>query len=154
MNKTDTLSIHQMVAYHTAVNTYKIIKSGKPTYIAMKMKGRQLNMTTRQGASTVTIPGYKLNIAREGFIYRGATIFNKLDVNIRTEAKLSKFKLEVKKWVKKNIPIKPRPAFQSIATVQYQPPPPPPEPPPYHGPPTTQRTILDYFTQGQRINSS
>ena len=50
LNKTDTLSIHQMVAYHTAVNTYKIIKSGKPTYIAMKMKGRQLNMTTRQGA--------------------------------------------------------------------------------------------------------
>ena len=143
-----------MIAYQTAVSTFKIIKSGKPTYIAMKMKDRQLNMATRQGASTVSVPGYKLNIAREGFIYRGATIFNKLDVTIRTESKLSKFKLGVKKWVKKNIPIKPRPAFQSIASVQYQPPPPPPEPPPPQGPPTPQRTILDYFTQVQRADRS
>ena len=65
MNQTGSLSIHQMVAYQTAVHTFKITKSGKPTYLAMKMKGRQLNMTTRQGANTVIPPGYKLNIARE-----------------------------------------------------------------------------------------
>ena len=153
LNRTDTLSIHQMIAYQTAVNTYKIIKSGKPTYVAMKMKGRQLSMATRQSASTVTVPGYKLNLAREGFIFRGATLFNKLDVNIRTEPKLSKFKLEVKKWVKRNIPIKPKQTFQSIATGQPPPPPPPPEPPPPQGPPTPQRTILDYFTPVQRANS-
>ena len=141
-----------MIAYQTAVSTYKIIKSGKPTYIAMKMKGRQMNIATRQGASTVSVPGYKLNIAREGFIYRGATIFNKLDVNIRTESKLSKFKLEVRKWVKKNIPIKPKPAFESIASVLYQTPPPPSEPPPPQGPPTPQKTILDYFTKVQRAS--
>ena len=41
-----------MIAYQTTVNTYKIIKSGKPTYVAMKMKGRQLSMATRQSAST------------------------------------------------------------------------------------------------------
>ena len=62
LDRTDTLSIHQMIAYQTAVSTLKIIKSGKPTYIAMKMKGRRLNMVTRQGASRISVPGHKLNI--------------------------------------------------------------------------------------------
>ena len=113
----------------------------------MKMKGRQLNMTTRQGANTVIPLGYKLNIAREGFIYRRVTIFNKLDENIRNETKLNKFKEGVKKWVRENIPIKPKPAFECIpeGSVRSQPPPQPPEPPPLRCPPPNQRSILNYF---------
>ena len=74
LNQTGSLSIHQMIAYHTAVSTYKIVQSGKPSYIAAKMQVRQGNQNTRQGAGTVSQPGYTLNMAREGFIYRGATI--------------------------------------------------------------------------------
>ena len=54
-----------MVAYQTTVFTYKIVKSGKPDYIAAKMKGRQMNINTRQEVGTVIPPSYTLNIARQ-----------------------------------------------------------------------------------------
>ena len=55
-----------IVANQTAVITYKIVKSGKPSYIAAKMNVRQMNLITRQCDGTVVRPGYTLNIAREG----------------------------------------------------------------------------------------
>ena len=75
LQQTDSLSIHQMVAYQTAVTTYKIIKADKPSYIAAKMKLINMNLNTRQGVGIVQIPNYTLNIFKEGFIYRGAAIF-------------------------------------------------------------------------------
>ena len=48
LNQTDLLSIHQMVAYLTAVTTYKIVNSGKASYIAAKLKVRQMNLSTRK----------------------------------------------------------------------------------------------------------
>ena len=132
LQRTDSLSVHQMVAYQTAVTTYKIVRSGKPSYIAEKMKMRLLSQNTRHGGGSVQRPDYSLNIAREGFIYRGASIFNKLEVSLRNEAKLETFKIRVKKWVIKNIPIKPKPHFPSISAGNRSdhPPPPPPKPPP------------------------
>ena len=111
LHQTGSLSVHQMVAYQTAVSTYKIVKSGKPSYIATRWRGRELNTDTRQGAGVLIPPRYRLNIAREGFVFRGATIFNKLDVNLRKETKLSIFKEGVRKWVKQNISIKPKAHF-------------------------------------------
>ena len=49
LHQTGSLSVHQMVAYQTAVATYKIVKSGKPTYIAEKMQARQMKLNIRQG---------------------------------------------------------------------------------------------------------
>ena len=66
------------------------------------MKPRLMNHNTRQGANIINVPRYKLNIAREGFIFRGATIYNKLDEHLRTETKIQKFKKGVRKWVKNN----------------------------------------------------
>ena len=142
LHQTGSLSIHQMVAYQTAVSTYKIVKSGKPSYIATRWRGRELNTDTRQGAGVLIPPRYRLNIAREGFVFRGATIFNKLDVNLRKETKLSIFKEGVRKWVKKNISIKPKAHFQNIpAGRPNNQPPPPPDPPP----PPTKNTITKYL---------
>ena len=52
-------------------------------------------------------PKKKLYISKEGFLYRGACILNKLDDNLRNENKLEIFKSGMKKWVKRNINIKP-----------------------------------------------
>ena len=140
LNQTDSLSIHQMIAYHTAESTYKIVQSGKPSYIAAKMQVRKGNQNNRQGAGTVSQPGYTLNMAREGFIYRGATIFNKLDESLRKEPKLQRFKNCVRYWVKSNIPVRPKQLFSSISAGNeaIQPPPPPPHPQP------RQNTISRY----------
>ena len=92
-----------------------------------------------------------LNIAREGFIYRGAAIFNKLDENLRNETKLQKFKDGLKEWVKTNITVRPKSSFQSISAGRQsnQPPPPPEPPPPPQPPPRSQpvrmRSIQHYF---------
>ena len=153
LHQTGSLSIHQMVAYHTALTTYKIVKSGKPSYIAAKLKVRQGNQHTRQGAYTVSQQRYRLNMAREGFIYRGAMIFNKFDECLRKDSELQRFKNGVREWVKSNIHIRPQQLFPSIsAGIQTnQPPPPPPEPPPQQPP---RNTITRYLIPVSRSQPS
>ena len=143
LHKTGSLSIHQMIAYQTAITAHKVSKSGKPSYIAAKLKVKESHQNTRQGGTLVT-PSYSKNITREGFIYRGANVLNKLNKSLRTETKLEKFKTGLKDWVKANIAIKPKATFPSL-TAGYRrnqpppPPPPPPEPPPRHN------TIIQYL---------
>ena len=142
LDQTGSLSVHQMIAYHTAITAHKIVKSGKPSYIAAKLKvaGR----ITRQGTGTIVPPSYNsLNIAREGFVYRGASVLNKLSESVRNEPKLTKFKTGLKEWVKINIDIKPKANFASIAQGYRGNRPPPPSPPPE--PPPGPNTITQYF---------
>ena len=146
LDQTGSLSVHQMTAYHTALTTHKIIQSGKPSYIAEKFKVRNMNQNTRQGAGTLVPPSYSRNIPREGFIYRGAVLHNKLPVSLRTEIKLPIFKTGLKEWVKANIAMKPKSIFASISTgyrINQPPPAPPPPPQPPSG--TSTRTITQYF---------
>ena len=49
-----------------------------------------------------------LTISRGGFFFRGATMFNNLPVSLRTMTSESQFKREVKKWIFKNIDVKPK----------------------------------------------
>ena len=107
-----------MVAHQTAVLTHKIVQSGKPGYIADKLKPKESNMRLRGGVSTLTTPHYKLSLSREGFIYRGATLFNKLDENIRIEKNFKNFNKNSKEWVKYNISVKPKPFFPKIIQRQ------------------------------------
>ena len=90
-----------------------------------------MDHNTRQGGSKLVLPDYKLNICREGFIYRGASLLNKLTESLRNETKLDKFKTGLREWVRVNITIKPQASFPSLTAGSrtYQPPP-PPEPPP------------------------
>ena len=71
LDQTGSLPIHQMIAYQTAVTAYKVVQSGKPVYIASKVKVRETTSNTRQWAGYIQPPPYRLNIPREGFIYRG-----------------------------------------------------------------------------------
>ena len=115
------------------------------------MKVIQANLNTRLGAGTIQLPRYHLNIAREGFIYRGACIYNKLDESLKKETKLEKFKAGVRDWIKTNIPIKPLPRFPSIASgSRRNQPPPPPEPPP----PPRYNSIRRYLVPVQTTPAS
>ena len=139
-----------MIAYQTAVTTHKIVKS------ANKMRVRSIDVNIRQGGSTLMRPRYKLNITREGFIYRGVTIYNKLEESLRKESKLEKFKTGVREWVKANIIIRPKTIFQSISAGSQRDHPPPPHPPPPEPPPVQQRIrgqnlITRYFTTVEGI---
>jgi hypothetical protein len=67
----------------------------------------------RQGVGVLQQPNYTLNISREGFVYRGAAIFNKLEENLRNQTKLQKFKDGVKEWVNTKITVRPKSSCQS-----------------------------------------
>ena len=90
LEETDTLSVHQLVAYQTAVMAYKVIQTKKPTYIAERMQSRSGNKKLRGRLGRVDQQHHSLSIAKEGFIQRGASILNKLDECLRCEPKLEK----------------------------------------------------------------
>ena len=97
LERSNTLSVQQMIAYQTAVTTFKIIQSNKPSYLAKKLKVRKEGMSLRGGRGSVVHSDHSLSIAREGFLYRGATLINKLDASLRNETKLEMFKKGLKK---------------------------------------------------------
>ena len=144
LQETDTLSIHQLITYQTAVMSYKIIQSKKPAYIAERMQVRTKKMRLRGNLGGVEQHGRTLAIAKEGFICRGASILNKLEENLRCEPKLEKFKSGVKIWIKANIPIKPTSKFSDLGSrTWYHPPDPDPDPDP--DPEESVNDIRRYF---------
>ena len=99
----------------------------------------------RGGRGSVVHSDHSLSIAREGFLCRGATLINKLDVSLRNETKLEMFKKGLKQWVKKNIKIKPTQKFPSVSCYNF---PPRPMPPPTKPDPTPmQNSIRRYLIQ-------
>ena len=147
LRDTGTLSVQQMIAYQTAVSVYKIVQSGKPTYLSNKLRIKKRNMNLRGRLGSLSQVENTLSIAREGFIFRGASIFNKIDENIRNETKLEKFKVKVKEWVKNNIEVKPSTKFPSFARLQYNnQPPQPPDPPDPPDPQPNLNSIRRYLT--------
>ena len=153
LKQTGSLSIHQMIAYHTALTTYKIVQSGKPSYIAAKLKIRSRN--TRQGRGMIVPPDYRLSIAREGFIYRGAQLMNILHDDLRNESNIHKFKRGVKDWVKENISVKPKTSFPSLYNPNTTVPRPPPPPRPLQNHPNTiHRYMVSTWTESSRTRPS
>ena len=98
-----------MIAFSTILMVFKVLNSGKPTYLARKLEViREAGMTVRRwDGSTVKVPNYYLDISRAGFIYRGAKLFNKLPRALREEQRTEVFKKELKIWVRGNVSIKP-----------------------------------------------
>ena len=92
---TDSLSVQQMIAYQTAVAVHKITRANKPTYLANKMKIKTQNMHLRGRLGSIGQPEHSLSIAREGFIFRGVQMFNKLDEVLKNEPKWRILKLEL-----------------------------------------------------------
>ena len=126
------------------IMTYMIIRSRKPTYLARKMKFRSNSSNLRERSGSVQQPNNSLSITKEGFVYRGITLMNMLDVSLRCEPKLENFKVGLREWVKENISVKPKPKFQAFGRAVRQPTPPQPrnttEPP---------RNLITHYFQPQ-----
>ena len=109
LNATGSLSVQQMVAYHTLVMVHKIVNTGLPCYLADRLQlrsavGRELR---GQGAGMILQSDPTLSVSRGGFVYRGSRLFNMLSWNLRTEISVKKFKPGARGWVKENINIRP-----------------------------------------------
>ena len=134
-----------MIAFQTTVMTYKILKSRKPTYLSERIQEKNNSRT-----KNLIHPKQSLSIAKEGFINRGLTLMNMLDVSLRCEPRIDKFKSRLRKWVKRNIQVKPTPKFPALGRGGGRPPAPPAPPAP--GLPTEPalNLITNYFQAQQR----
>ena len=103
-----------MIAFQTAVLAFKIIKSGKPSYIARKLQRQEAGMTLRESQERIFVKNTRLTISREGFIHRAALLLNSLGIELRKEEKINVFKTGLRKWVLDNIPIKPKMKYQKF----------------------------------------
>ena len=107
LKETNSLSVQQMIAYHTALLAYKIVKKNRPSYLAEKLQRRNVGVSLRDNQGSIVQRNKKLALSKEGFVYRGAALLNKLSVELRNEDKLEVFKAGLRKWVLVNIPAKP-----------------------------------------------
>ena len=103
------LSVQQLGAFHTVLNVFKITSSGHPKYLAEKLVLRRAvqgqafplrRLNTIQAHSGLTL-------ARSGFVYRGAQLWNQLPALMRQETRLAVFKTQLRKWIIRNVPAKP-----------------------------------------------
>ena len=81
----------------------KILITRKPSHLARRL---QLNKerVTRSGA-TIRETNTSLTLVREGFIYRGSSLYNMIPESMKKETNMEKFKKLSKAWVRENIEI-------------------------------------------------
>ena len=103
------MSIHQLIAYHTALSVYKVIKSGQPVNLAKRFgMGQEVNEEARARRRLHDIRvDFNLSIARSSFVYRGSRIWNMIPVNIKTSSSPKIFKNKIKTWIKSHVAIHP-----------------------------------------------
>ena len=103
---TNTLSVQQLVAFHTLVMVFKIITTSRPAYLARKLKVSTQEVLQRcQG--TIIPARQSLSITRGGFIFRGTQLYNSLPQALRKEKNLKKYRDAVRTWVQENILARP-----------------------------------------------
>ena len=68
LERTNSISIQQMIAFQTLVMTYKIVKTKKPTYLSNKLKENTNQIVLRGGSQSLSHPNQSLSISKEGFI--------------------------------------------------------------------------------------
>ena len=153
LERTNSVSIKQMIAFQSLVMTYKIVKTKKPTYLSNKLKENTNPIVLRGGSQSLSHPNQSLSISKEGFINRGLTLMNMLNNSLRCEPELVNFKLGVREWVKSNIEIKPVPNFPVLGRGGARPPAPPGPPAPLAQdlPATPAMNLITNYFQRQNI---
>ena len=109
IERSNELSIHQLIALHTLLQVHKVVLNEKPEYISDKLSLKlpeNGHIFPHKQAFTIPITT-KLSISRSSFITRGARIWNQLPLQLRKCNKTVSFKRQAKIWVKEHIPIKP-----------------------------------------------
>ena len=97
------LSINQLVFFHTALQTHKIIRSGFPVYFSQNMSTVH-PYRTRQATDGSIWRGEE-DLTGTSFSSRGAQTYNSLPASIKNCRTVETFKYKLRKWVATNIPI-------------------------------------------------
>ena len=108
MNRSNWLSVNQMVVFHSLMSIYKILKTKKPKFLYDKinMNYEHYSHTTRASSRCdIIIPFLRLNLSMNSFLYRSMKLWNDLPIHIRDISETNRFKICVKTYIKENIPL-------------------------------------------------
>ena len=106
---TGNFSIHQLIAYHTLLQVHKTTQTNKPRYLSDRLILRKPDNSAifpMRNLNTIEV-NRNLTVSRSGFIFRGADLWNKLPIDIRSCDKLETFRTKVKNWIREKVPVKP-----------------------------------------------
>ena len=92
---TKELSVHQLVAYHTGVQMYKVCTTRQPTYHYDRLfENQEPNIVTRTNNEKRV--EFDLSLARTSFFYQSSRIWLELPHPIKTAKSLETIKREMK----------------------------------------------------------
>ena len=102
------LSVHQLVEYHHILQIYKVKKNKSPESL-LSMFDWEYKYQTRQATEMKVKPigTPRLKNSQNSFRWRASNAFNNLPTIITQISQEKEFKSQVKKWIMKNVPLKP-----------------------------------------------
>ena len=119
MKECGWLTVKQLMEYHSLIQVHKTIQNQTPSYLYNRVSSqlsllgeaeeqrRTYHYQTRQQASGALrqLPGVeaRLELSERSWCWRAARSYNSLPDRIKRLTKLSKFKTELKTWVKQTI---------------------------------------------------
>ena len=90
------LTVNQLIFYHSSLSTYRVRQNKEPEYLS--------NLMTRDSRTgKIIISNTSLTLAKKSFSFRGSAQWNSMPDEIRKSAKISQFKLKLRKWILLNV---------------------------------------------------
>ena len=112
LEKTKFLSVHQLGAYHTALQVFKTHKTKKPSYHFERLFGRNGNgetsILTGSSVHQESRVEFKLSTCRSSFFYQGAKLWSVLPLEIKNCQTDSQFRVKCREWIRRNIKMRPK----------------------------------------------
>ena len=107
-SRSNQLSVHQLVAYHSLNQVYKIYQEKKPQYHYNRLFGsNQHDPIRRAGTRLTSRVDFNLSLARTSFFFQASRLWNLLPLSLKLEPTYESFKKRTRFWVKNMIAVKP-----------------------------------------------
>ena len=90
------LTVNQLIAYHTLLTVFKIRRSGELEYLASFLQDDSR-------AGRIILTNTKLTLFMKSFVWRGASTWNQLSLELRKSTKIGHFKRGAREWVLRNV---------------------------------------------------
>ena len=101
------LSVRQMVFYYTVSLTWKIVKTGKPEYLASRLNMEFPRNTRQATQNNIRLPPQcNKRLTEKSFLQRAPMCFNQVPSDIRSIEAEGNFKHKLKMWIMEKIPLK------------------------------------------------
>ena len=104
LQQANLLSVHQLAALSIITLALRILRTGRPKYLA----DRPIVHDSRgRSSQLLVVPSLRLSQSHEGFVNQATRLVNQLPLDIKTEPSVARQKRLLKSWVSSNILAKP-----------------------------------------------